>query len=125
MEILDFLGETWYNRCMKSEEKTVTSNTENVTISRAEYESLKAENAELTHRLDWMAERLKLSNKKLFGASSERRTEELSNQLCLFNEAEAFSDEKQAEPDIAEVKSHYRKKSKARDRLFEDWRLRW
>lgn len=49
---------------MKNKEKTVTSNTENVTISRAEYEALKAENKELTQQRDWLAECLKLSSKK-------------------------------------------------------------
>ena len=68
-----------------------TSNTEEmVTISRAEYEQLQQENAQLEAKLaareqeqaqvitsltlqnEWLLEQLKLSKKKLFGRSSEQ-----------------------------------------------------
>ena len=43
-----------------------------VTISRAEYESLKAERDELNQKLDWLLEQVRLNRKKLYGVSSER-----------------------------------------------------
>ena len=39
-----------------------------VTISRAEYECLKAERDELNQKLDWLLEQAHLSRKKLCGA---------------------------------------------------------
>ena len=55
-----------------------TSNTEEmVTISRAEYEFLKAERDELNQKLDWLLEQVRLNRKKLYGVSSERLEEEL------------------------------------------------
>ena len=47
-----------------------TRNAETVTVSRAEYEALKEENAELTRKLEWLMEQLRLSRQKRFGASS-------------------------------------------------------
>mgnify|MGYP000638680063 CR=1 FL=1 len=48
-----------------------------VTISRAEYECLKAERDELNQKLDWLLKRALLNRKKLYGGSSERLEEEL------------------------------------------------
>jgi len=48
-----------------------------VTISRAEYECLKAERDELNQKLDWLLEQVRLNRKKLYGVSSERLEEEL------------------------------------------------
>lgn len=62
---------------MKNDVMTTTSNTEMVTISRAEYESLKAERDELNQKLDWLLEQVRLNRKKLYGVSSERLEEEL------------------------------------------------
>jgi len=100
-----------------------TSNTETITISRAEYDELlaaKAQASELAQQNNWLMERLKLNNKKLFGSSSEKTEQEDSDQLCLFNEAEAFADESAPEPEISDVKAHHRKKSESKDRLPED-----
>ena len=47
-----------------------------VTISRAEYESPKAERDELNQKLDWLLKRARLNRKKLYGVSSERLEEE-------------------------------------------------
>ena len=45
-----------------------TSNTEEmVTISRAEYESLKAERDELNQKLDWLMEQVRLAKRKPVG----------------------------------------------------------
>ena len=79
---------------MKNEVDTVTSNTEMVTISRAEYDDLiglQTENAELNQKLDWLMEQMRLTKKKLYGASSEQLEEELVGQLSLmFDETEAW-----------------------------------
>lgn len=58
-----------------------------VTISRAEYECLKAERDELNQKLDWLLEQAHLSRKKLCGAFSERLGEELMGRM--FDETEA------------------------------------
>ena len=80
----------WYNSPMKNERNRGTSTPEMVTISRAEYESLKVERDELNQKLDWLMEQVRLSRKKLYGASSERLEEELVGQLSLmFDETEA------------------------------------
>ena len=79
-----------------------TSNTEEmVTISRAEYERLQQENAQLeakfaaleqeqaqvitslTLQNEWLLEQLKLSKKKLFGRSSEQAEQMVMEQLSL------------------------------------------
>ena len=62
-----------------------------VTISRAEYECLKAERDELNQKLDWLLEQAHLSRKKLCGAFWERLGEELMNRLRrMFDETEAW-----------------------------------
>ena len=86
-----------------------TSNTEEmVTISRAEYEQLQQENAQLEAKLaareqeqaqvitsltlqnEWLLEQLKLSKKKLFGRSSEQEEQMVMEQLSFtYDEAEA------------------------------------
>lgn len=80
-----------------------------VTISRAEYDALKAQNAELSGQVDWLLEQMRLAKKKLFGASSEKIQEEVMGQLSLlFNEAEAFL--KTEDPQKTTVAAHNRKK---------------
>ena len=88
-----------------------TSSTEEmVTISRAEYERLQQENAQLEAKLaareqeqaqvitsltlqkEWLLEQLKLSKKKLFGRSSEQAEQMVMDQLSLtMNELEAYA----------------------------------
>lgn len=77
---------------MKSESKTVPETVKTVTISIEEYEGLKAENARLNQQVQWLLEGMKLSRRKLFGASSEKSSaaEQLS---FLFNEAEVYEDQ--------------------------------
>ena len=58
---------------MKNEVNITTSSTEMMTISRAEYESLKAERDELNQKLDWLMEQVRLAKKKVYGTSSSRR----------------------------------------------------
>jgi len=91
-----------------------TRNAEIITISRAEYETLKAENAELTRKLDWLMEQLHLSRQKRFGSSSEKTDEDGFEQLSLlFNEVEVCAQQEKAEPGKEEpvaVAAHVRKR---------------
>ena len=97
--------------------KKTTSTTETVTISRAEYEELKAQNR-------WLLEQLRVVRSKQFGPSSEKVSEEVQEQLSfLFNEAEVYADEETApEKTAVEVRSHTRQKKSgsARDILPEN-----
>ena len=54
---------------MKNEVNITTSSTEMMTISRVEYESLKAERDELNQKLDWLMEQVRLAKKKVYGTS--------------------------------------------------------
>ena len=108
-----------------------TSNPEEmVTISRAEYERLQQENAQLEAKLaareqeqaqvitgltlqnGWLLEQLKLSKKKLFGRSSEQAEQMVMEQLSFtYNEAEAYvSGTKAATEKQIVVKAHERKR---------------
>ena len=108
-----------------------TSNTEEmVTISRAEYERLQQENAQLeakfaareqeqaqvitslTLQNEWLLEQLKLSKKKLFGRSSEQAEQMVMEQLSLtYNELEAYAfGTKAATEKQITVKAHERKR---------------
>ena len=111
--MLAFGSFAWYNRAMKNNKDLLTSNTETVTISRAEYEDLKAQN-------QWLLEQLRLVRRRKFGASSEKASEEVYEQLSLlFNEAEVYAS-KAAEREH-EAEPHTRKRSgRARDILPED-----
>ena len=98
---------------MKSENKTVSEETKTVTISIEEYEALqelKAENARLNQQVQWLLEGIKLSRKKLYGASSEKSS--ASEQLSfLFNEAEVYEDQSAvAEEESVSVTAHERKR---------------
>ena len=94
MKALAFQWFLRYNQHMKSDAILTTSTTENeerISVSRAEYEALKAENAELNQKLDFLMGQLRLAKKKVFGASSEQAGEQLAEQLSfLFNEPEAW-----------------------------------
>ena len=70
--------------------------------------------AELTAKLDWFMEQLRLSKKRQFGASSER-TEPLPEQLMLFNEAEVEARPEVAEPDLETITYQRRKGSSRRE----------
>lgn len=104
---------------MKNEAVLETSNTEMVTIPRAEYEHLQAQN-------QWLMEQLKILKKRKFGSSSEKASEEVYEQLSLlFNEAEAFVDAEEretAKTPAVEVKAYTRtkKSGNVRDIVPED-----
>lgn len=68
--------------------------------------------AELTAKLNWFMEQLRLSKKRQFGSSSER-TEPLEQQLLLFNEAEVEARPEEAEPDLETI-TYQRRKTRSR-----------
>jgi len=104
---------------MKNIEINSKTPQETITISREEYNNLIAQNKEMAQKLQWLMETIKLNNRKMFGSSSEK-TEEESAQLSIFNEAEEIANIRKPEPELEEVKSHYRKKRTKKDRLPED-----
>ena len=73
---------------MEKNNKLTTSTAEDtVTISRTEYENL----LEDKRQKEWLLDQLRLARKKKFGASSEKVTEEVMEQLSfLFNEPAAY-----------------------------------
>ena len=100
-----------------------TSNTEMVTISRAEYEAIQArlsgleeqlrskteELAETLLKNQWLLENLKLTKKKLFGESSEQLDQMVIEKFGhLFNEAEGWDASSCVKG--TKVKSHTRKR---------------
>ena len=109
--MLYFTLDLWYHYPMKKTDTFQTSNTEMVTISRAEYEKLQAQSkrvSELESRVDLLMEALRLSRHKQFGASSEKSEDTLMEQLSfLFNEAEVFAAVKDEE-DATVVAAHKR-----------------
>ena len=70
---------------------------------------LNAEVERLNQQIQWLMSQLRLSKHKQFGASSEQTN---VNQMCLFNEAEATADLSVPEPELSEVKKHYRKRTR-------------
>lgn len=102
---------SWYNQPMEMLENSEKRIDEMVTISRAEYEALKAQNADLSNQIEWLMEQMRLTRKKLFGSSSEKTQEEVMDQLSfLFNEAEAYFKPEKTEPGKTEVAAHTRQK---------------
>ena len=101
MKTLAFCRILWYNVCMENREMQTSNTAEMVTISRAEYEQLQQENAQLEAQLaareqeqaqvitsltlqnEWLLEQLKLSKKKLFGRSSEQAEQMVMEQLSF------------------------------------------
>ena len=78
--MLYFTLDLWYHYPMKKIDNWKLSNTEMVTISRAEYEKLQAQSkrvSELESRVDLLMEALRLSRHKQFGASSEKSEDTL------------------------------------------------
>ena len=113
--MLYFTLDLWYHYPMKKTDNWKLSNTEMVTISRAEYEEFQAQRkkiSELESRVDLLMEALRLARHKQFGASSEKSEDSLMEQLSfLFNEAEVFSvAEKEAEENVTVVAAHKRHK---------------
>ena len=99
------------------------NNSETVTISKAEYESLKNLKdhcAQLESELNWLKEQLQISKKKTFGSSSER-TEQLYQQMTLFfNEAEALEDTENRNAEITVEQYKRKQKTGCFDKLPEN-----
>lgn len=92
---------------MKKIQNSSKSNTDMVTISRAEYDELNA-------RIDWLTEQLLLAQKRIFGRSSEKSDEVMLNQMSLlFNEAEVCDDAAAPEEEKTTVPSYQRKKKQS------------
>ena len=93
------------------EQKIETNATETITISRAEYDAQKEQIAELSQKVDWLMEQLRLLKRKQFGPSSEQAKEQLEGQLSLlFNEAETCAAPPERET-TTQVAAHTRKRS--------------
>lgn len=74
--------------------------------------------AELEEQVEWFMSQIRLAKHKQFGASSEKTD---GIQLLIFNEAESSADITLPEPKLAEVKAHYRKKTRlTTDKLPKD-----
>jgi len=68
--------------------------------------------------VEWFLAQLRLARHKQYGASSEQT---YPTQMSIFNEAEASANLAQPEPEITEVKAHYRKRTRlTTDKLPED-----
>ncbi|WP_232306045.1 IS66 family transposase, partial [Pontibacillus litoralis] len=78
-------------------------------------EKLELEKEELEAKLKWYEEQFRLSQKRQFGASSEQNTDQLS----LFNEAEDTSNKDIEEPTVETI-TYKRKKKGQRDQKLED-----
>lgn len=74
---------------------------ETVTISKAEYESLK----QIESEFKWLKEQLLINKKKAFGSSSERLDDLYQGISLLFNEAELIEDIDK-KPSETTVKEH-------------------
>lgn len=85
---------------------------EKVTITRDEYEELKASKEHIAHleqKVKYLMEQMRLSRHRQFGSSSEKSEYDVS-QINLFNEAEIFAEPDAKEPELTRVTAHKRKK---------------
>ena len=80
-------------------------NSETVTITKAEYDSLK----QIESEFNWLKEQLQITKKKAFGSSSERTEQLYEGISLLFNEAELIEDVESKTAEIT-VEKHIRKK---------------
>lgn len=74
-----------------------------------------AENREAEHqkREAVLQEQIDYLTKKLFGASSEKRHDEIEGQLCLFDEAETLQSDEPPIPDIETIVKEHKRKAKS------------
>lgn len=94
---------------MENVRKDSTNIDGTITISRAEYDTLLAQNAELTNQVTWLMEQMRLARHKQYGSSSEKSR---YDQEELFNEPEVTADARVPEPELMEIQRHYRQKAK-------------
>lgn len=108
---IDFMRIWWYNFLMKTQESSVEKLTSII-------EEKDRRIAELETQVEWFLSQLRLAKHKQYGASSEQTD---LNQMSIFNEAESTADLNQPEPEITEVKTHYRRRTRlTTDKLPED-----
>ena len=72
---------------------------------------LKSKIAELTALVKYYEEQFRLAKHRQFGVSSEKSRYD-SDQLSIFNEAEATADVNVLEPELQEIQKHYRKRKR-------------
>lgn len=73
---------------------------------------------ELEQQVQWFMSQIRLVKHKQFGTSSEQTD---ATQLSIFNEAESNADPAVPEPELTEVKAHYRKRTRlTTDKLPDD-----
>jgi transposase len=102
---------SWYNLYMKIQEISVEK-----LIKIIEEKDRKI--AELEKQVEWFLSQMRLAKHRQYGASSEQID---SNQISLFNEIETTADLTKPEPEISEVKAHYRKRTRlTTDKLPDD-----
>jgi len=77
----------------------------------SENATLKSRISELEALVKYYEEQFRLAKHRRFGASSEK-SEYDHDQASFFNEAEATADANVAEPELVEIKKHYRKKKR-------------
>ena len=100
----------WYNQSMKNEVSAAELVAENTT--------LRSKVLELETLVKFYEEQFRLAKHRQFGASSEKSE---YDQISLFNEAEATADVNVPEPELTEIKRHFRKSKRlTNDRLPED-----
>ena len=96
---------------MKPEDKTIT-------ISKSEYDLMKANITELTQKVEWLLGQFKLAQQHRFGSSSEKSEYDGYEQPNIFNDVEATTNVHFEEPELAEIKKHFRKRKRlVNDRL--------
>ncbi|WP_149029976.1 IS66 family transposase zinc-finger binding domain-containing protein, partial [Effusibacillus lacus] len=97
--------------------KTI-ANTNPSTIEELQQQNAKLEQqvAELTAKLTWYEEQFRLSQQKKFGTSSERTN---SDQLHLFNEAEAEANPTVEEPTVETITYRRKKQRGQREAMVE------
>ena len=104
----DFLAYLLYNRNMETVKILAELKAENI--------QLKRENEELRTLNAWYEEQFKLSQRRLYGASSEKGA--LPEQVSLFNEAEVYADKNTPEPTEETITYKRKKRSGKRDELY-------
>ena len=97
---------------MKNDTFNHKTDGDTLVVSRTEYEQLHHEIAGLKEQVELLTEALRLAQHKRFGASSEKNTEDVSEQTSLFNEAEVCADEQKAAEETTTVAGHVRRKKK-------------
>ena len=99
--ILENTALFWYNINMMTEIKSSAE-------WRALLEKKEDEITILRRQVDWLTQQLRLMQGQRFGASSEQ-TQIISEQISLFNEAEALAESDVPDPDLEQI-TYKRKK---------------